>query len=74
MREMEMYAHDDLVTTARKDAEYGNTAANTAARRSPTIMGPLLRDAVPIPGKGTARHEGNHNKSTAARGGRSAIY
>lgn len=72
MREMEMYAHDDLVTTARKYAEYGNTAANTAARRSPTIiMGPLLRDAVPIPGKGTARHEGNHNKSTAAR---SAIY
>lgn len=69
-----MYAHDDLVTTARKYAEYGNTAANTAARRSPTIMGPLLRDAVPIPGKGTARHEGNHNKSTAARGGRSAIY
>lgn len=56
MREMEMYAHDDLVTTARKYAEYGNTAANTAARRSPTIMGPLLRDAVPIPGKGTARH------------------
>lgn len=52
MREMEMYAHDDLVTTARKYAEYGNTAANTAARRSPTIiMGPLLRDAVPIPGK-----------------------
>lgn len=34
MREMEMYAHDGL-TTARKDAEYGNTAADTEARRSP---------------------------------------